>query len=357
MLKLFSNQESIRSGVSIDPAFEYIQRSYARELLKIKDYFRNNEIYVTNQHILSRIIKVCSVSHERDLFDYMSAITDRAPYVANNFKLTSLKNKGQVHESEFYGENSLEIIISVDTLEDIEEASSYWRELKPVNVIRHGNKDVDMMIPGEWYRYAIPTLSCFTIDIPMLMLQYRSWSLDKITKGIDNFSPSLFVSQYVLPNMLDSQLDYSVMNILMDIENPIPTVRETKHYPFKVLDYRTRLYKLLNSVYGGLSKKKIRYEDVLKNIPAFSTKNMYGGLYLPTPFLNRQNRWAVLLSRINVVYYLLTNFTRAIRTNRTTIKDFMMNYNMLKRDNILEDMLDDFSYDFVSVTIDEIIDF
>ena len=64
----------------------------------------------------------------------------------------------------------------------------------------------------------MPTLSVYELDLITMLLQYRSWSKVRLSQGLSTDS-NIFIAMIVLPNTLDSILDYSLYNRFMAIAN------------------------------------------------------------------------------------------------------------------------------------------
>ncbi len=339
MFNLFSKQNATTTGITIDPGFLYINRVYKEKLNTIMDYYHNRNFAVKNNHLLVKIIKTLNVVLDLSIYDYISNVTNKAPYLANTFRLTSPKNKGDIFDGIFYGSNSKEILLYVEEEYDLDEVERNWKTLEPIKVILHHNTDLSLALPKVNYEYKEATLSVFSVDIVLLALQYRGWWLDQ--KGNDIYKTvQQFVHAYVLPNMLPSQLKITGFNILCNLFNNVPNDSVRFKLPISTRDYTSKVNILYSKVLTNISRRKIRYVDALSSIPALPEGDMLTALRLPSSVYTYQNTWAYTLARLSVfANLLLICGVTSFGYNRQLINEMQISLKMLERNNILAQML------------------
>jgi hypothetical protein len=282
---------------------------------------------------------------ELDNYEYLDKIDDRVNYISKYFRLTSPIEKGKLHNNVFYGENSKEIIISGESDWEVSDVIENWKDYAAVTVLRCPVDDLNLLLPKNQYDFYSDELSVFFIDIRLLALQYKLWS-NKNTDMESGDQPGKFIGQIVLPNMVLSQTDYVLINRLRNLFLGLDNDTAPAKHPFPVVDYSNRLDRVLYTSLKRIKDKRMRYEEMLENIPAISDTDMEIALKIPRLPNTKQIRWAVFLSRLDIMDLLIDiGGEDALKINRHLINSLQINIKMLKRDNIFEGMLTDKLYD------------
>lgn len=321
MYALFTQTQSPVGSVSKPAQFEWLQRSYLSEIEKIKQYYNTRVYTLPNQHALVRALTTAIVPLQYDIDRYVEVASVRSPYVCKNFKFTSEINAGTYHSNVFYGGVVEEYILATEGYINPFQESSIWDDVPAVTVLQHPVSDLSLSLPtGSTYGNMSGT-SVVTLDLPRLLMQYRSFMLEqnrRVNDGSEQIlGPAHFIHQKVLPQLLETHLDYTWMNRLMNRFYGAPNSLAYKKLPFPVLDYESKLDDLADQVLKQITDSKSWYTHTLQSIPSFYKKDMLEALQMPDLALTGQVWWLVFLTRLPVMKFLLdVGGPNGIRSNR-----------------------------------------
>ncbi len=344
MFQLFTKQFDSNNGVIKPPEFEYIKRTYEQQLRTITDYYHNRVYAVRSNHLLCRILTTGEVPASYDLYRFLDAAYTRSPYIGKHFQLTSEITYGEVRPSIFYGEENHEVLVYVEEPFDINEAIGNWQSIQAVKVIEHPFSDMGLLLPSGIKHSTDTGLVVITINIPLLLLQYRQFVLQQQIKVL-NESESLlgvahFVHMYVLPNMLYSHLELCIMNRCMNLYYGAPMGDSLKRHPFHVIDYKDKIDKSMIGIVKRLKKTRLLYFSILKNIPAIYHEDSQISLQMPDMAHTRQVWWALLLSRLRMIQFLIDiGGDSGLSMNRTLINKLHIDLLRLQDENIIKRMI------------------
>lgn len=360
MFQLFTKSFESQNGVIKPPEFDYIKRTYEQQLRTITDYYKNRVYAVRNQHLLSRLLTIGEIPASYDLYRFLEAVYTRAPFIAKHFQLTSEINYGHVKPSVFYGEENQEILLYNEDEFDVSEAIQHWQDIQAVKVIEHPFSDMGLLLPTGIKHSTDTGLVVISINIPLLLLQYRQFVLQQYVKTL-NESESLlgvthFVHMYVLPNMLYSHLELCLVNRCMNLYYGAPMGDQLKRHPFHVIDYKDKIDKSLMGIVKRLKKTRLLYFSVLKNIPSIYYEDSQASLQMPDLAHTRQVWWALLLSRLRIIQFLIDiGGESGLRMNGSLINRLHIDLKRLQDENIFRSILPNELYEDIMDRINAII--
>lgn len=345
MYKLFTKHYEINNGVVKPAAFDYIKRIYQRELEKIKEYYASRVYAVKSNHLLCRILTTATAPMSYELNRYVEVVIARSPYIAKHFNLTSEINYGTSFDGVFYGYNNIETIISYEEYFDALDAFTNWKKVQAVKVLMHPFSDLGLQLPNgkvSSIEYGNVTVA---VNIPLLLVQYRGFVMQQYGK-LENADDSLlavshFVHMYVLPNMLDSHLELVILNRMMNLQFGAPMGQAVRKHPFPIIDYSSKLDKVLEEIHERISHSRRLYSMDLKNIPSISYDDMQESLIVPDLAPTRQVWWAIFYSRLKVMKYLIdVGGNEGVAYNRDYINRLQIDIKRFKSEKIFDAMLD-----------------
>lgn len=341
MYPLFSTV--IKSNEIVQPPeFTYIKKGLQRNLLKIKHYYQDNFFYIKSNHLLARILNNFHIPIDYDLSQFINVCYVRTPYISEYYKLTSPLNKGMMHESIFFS-NSKEIIISDDSLFSFYKAEKVWKDLESVKILHHNMTNLESGIPDGLEHHSSEYV-VILINLPMLLFQYRCFLLESRDKN-NSSNTGFFISKYVLPNMLYSQMDIIIFNRFYNELNGIENDNNKKEFALTINNYDTIINRNVTKLTNRLKNSNLNYDIVLKYLPSVYKQNSYMFNLLPEVTPTNQVYWALLLSKLKVMEYLLTlGGDRGKNNNRTLLNSCSRDLMRLKNNRILESILDDDMY-------------
>jgi hypothetical protein len=307
MHTLFDSVPAATRGIVRVPEFLYVKGGMSRDMAKVMDYYHGNVFAVNSGHFLIRLIQSMNVSMNRDYQSYVDVAEDRGLDLAMSLRMTSSISVGQVFTpGVFYGKNIDEVIISVDTPFDVDDAVRRWRELEPIKVIRHPFDDINLKVPEGNYESDINGIAIITVNIPLLMLQYRRWfEVEKSINPDADRTINQFVAMYPLPNMLPTHLDIAIFNRLSTIhrgEQPAKFERENKMY---ITDFTSKLDNVLEKQLQILRNKRFAFDQILLSVAMVNQDSLFQSMELPKVARTRQVNWALTLARLPLIKFLL----------------------------------------------------
>jgi hypothetical protein len=323
MYNLFETQSKIQYPKTIPPEFNFLQRSYRQELIKIISYYQERNFSLPMSHLLSKILTNASVSRNTPLEIAIEAVYSRSDAVARAMNISSPLSAGKLFNGPFYGESSDEFILHSSFKEWPEKFINKWKQLSPVSILLHPLSNMSLLQPIGKKVNTEEGISIFSIDIVLLVFQYRCFLIeqDKIQQRNDaSFSAPLFIRKYVLPNMLYQQTDIVIINRLMNLFYGAPMGAALFRYPFPIDNYQLKIDSLLGKVIKHIENKKMRYEAMLQQIPCITKENAQTTLMLPEIAPTRQIYWLLIISRLSIIKFLIDiGGKNAIVTNRDEI--------------------------------------
>jgi len=334
------------------PEFDYIRRTYLKEIHQIEQYYHSRVYAVKSNHILNYILDDLSVPMQYDPYRYVEACRARAQFVARTIGLTNEISFGKIHQGPFYGPGSQEILLSTDTWFDIDVVLKDWQNIISVKPLLHCRSDLNLMLPNGKKSGTESGLSTISLNIPMMALQYRQFSLDQYQRMREKnglLGSSHFIHMYVLPNMMGPHIDLVIMNRLMNLYYGKPMGQGLMRHAFAISDYSQKVDRVLNKVLDRLKNTKLTDSEIIGFIPSIFYSSMRRALQMPDYAPTRQIWWSLLLTRLEIMNFILDIglLTTGYHLFMPDINQLKIDLYRLKRENVLKQMLPfDLYYDY-----------
>lgn len=360
MYQIFENTQQGATGLYHFPEFDYIRRTYLQELSTIEDYYHARVYAVKSNHFLQYLLDDLSVPMQYEPRRYVEACRARANFVSKTIGMTCDTGFGKIHQGTFYGPGSQEIIFNVDEWFDIDEVLGNWQNIIAVKPLWHDRSDLNLMLPNGKKSGTESGLSAISINVAMLSLQYRQFSLDQMTRmGQKNglLGTSHFIHMYVLPNMMGPHIDIVIFNRLMNLFYGKPMGIGLMRHAFPLSDYSSKVDHVLRKVLARLETIRADEVEMINFIPSIFSRTMIQALQMPDIATTKQAWWALLLTRIQIMKFLIDigAISGSNLMNTQDINILKKDLYRLKRENVLQTVLPyDMYFDFNS-TIDEIL--
>ena len=276
---------------------------------KIKGYYRNAVIPVSPTHLFARIIATLNIAYHGAPEDIYDAIDMQAESIAKNFKCTSAGSLGRFHTGNFYGVDTLEQYFFYTDSTNVFDIISDWKNYASIKVMYHEKTDLSTLIPRVIHREGYSNegnLAIFLVNLPALGMQYALYRKECAASNKD-MSIVNFLAQIVLPNIIDSQLDWCVLNRLIAMVRDEPIVRSNTIHavPFTVPNYASQIDHILMNVKKHIESTQLEFREVLYNIPMFYHDSALNLLELPIINHTVQASWLMILARLRVTNFLL----------------------------------------------------
>jgi hypothetical protein len=264
---------------------------------------------VRGNHILVKLIQSMDVPLSHNLERYYANVDAVSLNRSMALKMTSSVYKGKLWDGDFYGPGHDEVLLVHTEVFDFERADNDWKNVTPVRVLRHPRSDLYLNLPNGHLTGTETGIVVIAINLSMLMVQYRAFRLeqDRLTGGMDSEqSTMMFVHMYVLPNMLFSHLDQALFNRMRRLQAGDAVGQPTRRHPFALMDYAPKVDKCYREVLENLQRQGKNFVGVLQSVPAASRGNMEEAMHVPDMAPTRQAMWALAISRLPMLDFVLT---------------------------------------------------
>jgi hypothetical protein len=253
-------------------------------------------------------------------------------YLSKDLDISTSINRGKILEESII-ENSNTLIYSTNYDYDQFDLENTWMDYTSLKVVYHDGFGLGLNHPtniGE-----LVTLSVFEIDLKLLMIQYKYWSLDRLKNDLST-DPSIFVYTFILTNLIPYYLDISIMNRFFNYETK-PVIKTTN--TFSIRENTFKVNKELKSLNKRLMKKRMYYEEFLKSIPLVKYDTLYDMLRTPYNTINTNNRWCYFISKSEVLIDIIEFLgNKGIKGNAKHINQLFMFMKRLKSSNTIMSM-------------------
>ncbi len=359
MYEIFNENKYIKQGLDRWPQFELIRRTYLRELYKLQEYYHNRVYAVKSNHLLAYILADLDVPMSYSDDRYVEVCRARADITSRATFLTSDTHYGKLHNGVFYGPGTTEIIYSVDEYFDTSIVRNNWKDVIAVRPLLHPRSDLRLMLPNGKKSGNETGLAAISINIPMLALQYKYFSLDQYAnkeKRDSLLGVTHFIHMYVLPNMMGYHLDIVIFNRLMNLFYGKPMGVSFFKHAFNIIDYSSKIDYVLKKELEVLKTTPLLDISMINETPAIYSSSMISALHMPDITPTRQSWWSLLLSRLSIMKFIIDiGATASDRLNMSDIVQLQISLKRLLRENIYPQILPrDLLYE-TNETIDEIL--
>lgn len=305
MFSLFETPRKNYQGLNAQFELHDFERKTVEDVERVVDYYRKGAIYVQNTHLIVKLINTLAVPMSYALDDYYEICYQRSLYVATALGMTSSINYGKWFKGEFY-HGCDEIIIAYNGEDNPHELKKNWMNLKPIQVIEAPITNFGYLPPDGQDRQSEQGLVVLGIDVSMLMLQYRCYMELQYNNQAQFNMPmgttAQFVSKYVIPNMIYSQTDLAIFNRMVAIKEGIPIGAVKKRHPFYISDYTQQFTRGIEPTLKRLKNSQYLFANYLEQFPKVFNDHP---LQVPSMAETRQVWWALFLSRVRVMNFML----------------------------------------------------
>lgn len=305
MFRVLNNLPRTSSGVQPVPQKDYLIREVQRNLQTIRNHYQGFTFAVQSDHILALLLAQLPMRYDISVQTYYDMILDLTPELGNRVKLITSRYAGKLFDGAFYPGLHEAIIATGESRLISRDVLDNWRNWSPVRIVTHPYANL-RYIPlhrkpvEEGRGFAV-----IMVDVPLLALQYRMWSLvmghNVDGKWVVKEPVTSFLASFPLVNALYSHNDVVIRNRCLWVspaKNPLKS-------PIYVNDLDNVFSQVVLSVQHHLLRRRRSYTDMLKQIPS-----LYGDQYQATRMGYtvdlRQTRWARDLGCLSLWQQLVT---------------------------------------------------
>lgn len=344
MQTFFNTIEPYGQPVFNPPQWSYLSDGLKRNLQTVKDYYKIRPFAVKSNHYLARILNNLGVSYNLNLERFSDIVDARASIIAMGFKMTSSVYRGSVFKDVFYGGNVSEVFVLDEEYFNPYETYENWMDVSAVKVLMHPKSDLSMLIPNSKYITDESGVAVIGINIAKLAVQFKAF-LDRETKKFheNNESPKTvaqFIHMFVLPNMLDSQLDVALFNRAYNLLIGRSMEEPSKKHSFYLTDYTKITDSIYSDILDHFRVSEKRYKIMLKSFPCVSEKNFEQLMMVPDNAPTRQVIWSQVVARLKVLEFMTKlSPSHGNSLNRSDNNLFIRNFKLYENDKALSGLL------------------
>lgn len=355
MYRLFKELPPTDRGTQIVPEFVYVRGSYQRELAKVVNYYQQFTRWTENQHILIKMLTAMNVSFKREYLQYTDLAGEQMFRLSTGLRITSPLEHGKIFTNGyFYNDKCQEVLIIHRNRFDLQDGITNWRDLRPVRILRHPFTDLSLGLPNGKYKSNEHGIVVVEINAAMLALQFRRWyEEEKGTYGeVDTRTIHMFISMYPMVNALYSHLDLCYFNRMNAIMHGEPVEGFNNPHPFGIVDYTGRVDNAIKQTLEVQERRPLTFDHILCNIPMISSPTLFETMQLPDTVVTRQIKWALIVSRIPVIRFLVKlNHETDNEKNRWYLSQLRIALKEMRNDRILQSGLPTEFYQEIENTI------
>lgn len=310
MHNLFNSRNVFNRPVSNVPGWSTARRAILDELNKLAAHYRYSVKSLPNSHLLCRILTTLNVPLHKDKSYVAEIARNEFNAQAPMFGVyTSYGKSRSLPQPIFYNSNCSELIISDDSLFDIDEAMFNWQNLEPIRIIEHPFDDLNFCIPdGQYNSMSGRGLAVISLNVPMLFVQFQRWyevmKEDLGDAKLESTMP-IFLQRYPLFNALKSQTDICLRNRLCNLYLDKTPDRFIRQHSVAINDLSNVVDRALRSVVVQLKAKAYNFEEIVQQFPAMSYETQEQALVLPDIIPTRSIKWILDISRVPFLLWLM----------------------------------------------------
>lgn len=301
MLDIFTQTYQARGAVSQAPGIDNFRRKIKDNVRRMQEYYASNVRSVPSNHPLVQALKHSGV-YTMDAVELFNVASERSPYISKNFGFTTEFNRGFFNKHKVYPSRD-NMIYSSSQYTRPYEAVQAWSQLRPVNLLWMDSDYLDMSVPSHLLN-TTDSFSSISVDIPLMALMYKGfkeyYNTTTLVLGEDQF-----VATYLLPSMLESQVDMSMVSALISVYEGDYRHTSRVNSNFYLPSYSTEYEAVARHVLNRISDTRMQYKDILQNIPCVYQENALQTLTLPDFISTTQVDWAMMATRFKIINFLL----------------------------------------------------
>lgn len=309
MLELFMKGYKTRGSIVTAGNLTWYKTRIQENITRLYQYYSSSPRAVFGNNLLAQILKISGAASDNDVFGVYDLAWARNRFIVNGLKMTSDEAQGTMKHLSIYN-TADSLNISYPEYTSPYESVKQWGHLRPVKTLWLDSPYVNMDVPVLAANMDNGDFSAITVDIPMLSLMYKGFNGYRKSLALtQDFTAVLgeehFVAMYALPSVVESQVDITCTSALMNLYYGKYDDRRKVDTPIYLAsysdDYRKIAYDILNRIEGS----RMQYQHVLQSIPAVFSDSAASALVLPDVSNTIQIDWALFMSRLAVIEFLL----------------------------------------------------
>lgn len=360
------------SLVDVDPKKEYgvvrlpewkaVQDGLKRNLLAMLQHYRHASYSVAADHLLVQYLQSLSVPLSLNSDRYYSNILSNALPVANALQMTTPYGVGKIFQGVFFNGRVKEVLVAFDEWFRLDKVEADWQNASPVRVLSHPYSQLDLRVPNGRWKDGQKGVAVVAVNITLLAVMYRCFVMEERAKqqavpAYVQRNIMQFIHMYVLPNMLESYLDYALFNRFNELWQDIAVARQPVHgEAIHLPSYESRVESVYLQLAEMLDRSSYSAPATLAAIPVVSVPDLRTVMFVPDVAPTRQILWSVILARLPMLLFLVRHAKKDQRVrDQSGLHDVEVTLRKLKNQRVLDATLPKELYQSVMAAIDEII--
>lgn len=341
MQNFFNSALPAHGGNLRPPSWNYVKNGLQRNLETAKAYYYNRPFAVKSSHFLARLLNSIGVSHDTNLERYYDIVDTKSLTLSMTFKMTSSLYRGSVFKGTFYGTNNPEILIGTNDSFDPYWVDKNWKSVSAVTPLAHPYSDLDLLLPNGRDTSTGEGVAVVAINIPMLAVQYRAFTKqqynNKIIQGESPLGVAQFIHMYVLPNMLDQQLDIALFNRALNLSNGAPMGIGLVRHPFFLTNYSKNVDDVYKPLIQYCKQTNLDYKEILTQFPGVTNEDFFDLMRLPESAATRQIFWAEIVARLDALEFMMNlSIDSGVVASQQHLNYFLRTLRLYQNDRTLE---------------------
>lgn len=290
------------------PMFDYLIKQTQHEVNKVVDYHQQNIVHAKTTDRLVKLLIELQSFMDLSPENLVNTVRNNTARLCNAYNFVSPINNAKItNQGEMYNRNNPELFIFVEYPFSVKNCVENYKALKPVRVVSHDFTDFGYGLANGCYQSPESGLSIFTIDIALLALQYQQWfQKERYIKERDYHLPTTyFVVRYIWTGLLSTHVDNVIFNrVLNRLKNQPNTMTKSPH-SFYTVDYGDRFDSTIDQLISRFKTQPMDWLQRLNSIPSLEYGSFFNAVSYPDTAPTRQIKWAMVLSKLKIVEFLL----------------------------------------------------
>lgn len=306
------------------PNWTYIHDIVNNGILETKQFYQENKQFTLSGHPLITYLQTLPISINLPFIEFANGVLSLSIDKTRNFGFTSSLSAGDIHHNVFFGNGSKEIIIAVDSKPWLLNFPEIWKEVSCLKTVRHPYSHLFYQVGETGPISRTKGLSIVMLDVVLLALKWKCFYDEenarvKLNGGLP-LGVNHFVKAYVLPDMIRSNLDYSIFNIYKNTVTGVSNTINTFRLPFNISSVDKEIKDISKYIIRILSNSGRVTGELLSNVTT-TNGNIFQHFHLTDQtFLCRQNTWAYFLAVLPALEYSYTlGGLRGVKANSREI--------------------------------------
>lgn len=340
MLNLFGNALPGNGSIRVPTEFHYLQRSLVKELDIVQRHYRLNPKPFPNQHPLIKLITMLPMAWEADDYQYANIIADAHTNISRRLGFTDYQNTGNVFTNGFFlGESTREAVLCVSEPFLYLDLDKTWYKLQPMKYVYHTRSDVSIPLLNNKLKGT--GFGLLTLDVSLLMVKYRHWVKYQKTKGDSIPSAAVFVTSFVIPDVLPSYMDIAVFNRMDQNLADLPLRQYPSSHAFYLTNYTKKIDDYNTALINHYKGLRTNAGNILTTIPTFFSVRLLDLLQRPDTIINRNNEWFFTMQRLPFYRFIFRMIEKGYVSDSTFVNKFHASIKLLLNSGYLRAVSDD----------------